>query len=76
MKMAARRRMAVALASGGPVLFVYEKLTSAKSALDAIGATAWPEEDLTGGLGGARLLEIIAAEPALATVDVGSEVIT
>jgi len=43
-------REAVAVACGGPVLFVYEKLGSAHAALDAVGATPWPEEDLMGRL--------------------------
>lgn len=43
-------REAMALAAGGPVLFLYEKLDSARSALDLVGATPWPEEDLMGEL--------------------------
>ncbi|HEY2553047.1 MAG TPA: cyanophycin synthetase [Streptosporangiaceae bacterium] len=35
-------RTAVSLAGGGPVLFLYEKLALAHSALDAIGAEPWP----------------------------------
>ena len=35
-------RTAVGLASGGPVLFLYEKLAMAHTALDAIGAEPWP----------------------------------
>jgi len=41
---------AVALAAGAPVLFLYEKLEPALAALDALGATPWPEEDLMGRL--------------------------
>ena len=33
---------AVAMAAGGPVLFLYEKLAMAHDALDAIGARPWP----------------------------------
>jgi cyanophycin synthetase len=36
-------RRAVALAGGAPVLFLYEKLDAARAALDAIGATPWPD---------------------------------
>jgi len=43
-------RAAVALAAGAPVLFLYEKLEPALAALDALGATPWPEEDLMGRL--------------------------
>ena len=43
-------REAMALAAGGPVLFLYEKLDSARSALDLVGAIPWPEEDLMGEL--------------------------
>jgi cyanophycin synthetase len=35
-------RRAVALADGGPVLFLYEKLAAARAAVAAIGAQAWP----------------------------------
>jgi cyanophycin synthetase len=35
-------RTAVAMAAGGPVLFLYEKLAMARDALDAIGARPWP----------------------------------
>ena len=43
-------REAVAAAAGAPVLLLYEKLAEARAALDALGATPWPEEDLMGGL--------------------------
>jgi cyanophycin synthetase len=36
-------RAAVRLAAGAPVLFLYEKLADARAALDAIGATPWPD---------------------------------
>ena len=36
-------REAVRLAGGGPVLFLYEKLSAAHEALAAIGAQVWPE---------------------------------
>jgi len=39
-------RRAVALAGGEPVLFLYEKLSAARAALDAIGAAPWPDADL------------------------------
>jgi cyanophycin synthetase len=35
-------REAVTLADGAPVLFIYEKLSVARAALDALGATPWP----------------------------------
>ena len=37
-------REAVTLAAGAPVLFIYENLATAKSALAAIGATPQPPE--------------------------------
>ncbi|HEX9067114.1 MAG TPA: cyanophycin synthetase [Streptosporangiaceae bacterium] len=43
-------RAAVSQAGGSPVLFLYEKLDPALAALDALGATPWPEEDLMGAL--------------------------
>ncbi len=57
-------RAAVAQASGSSVLFLYEKLDPALAALDALGATPWPEEDLMGALddGGAELDAAVAAE--------------
>jgi len=39
-------RQAVTLAAGGAVLFVYEKLSDATAALDALDALPWPEEEL------------------------------
>ncbi len=45
-------RAAVELAAGGPVLFLYEKLDPALAALESLGATPWPEEDLMGDLEG------------------------
>jgi cyanophycin synthetase len=45
-------RAAVDLAAGAPVLFLYEKLDPALAALEAVGATPWPEEDLMGDLEG------------------------
>ncbi len=62
-------RGAVALAAGAPVLFLYEKLDLAQAALDALGATPWPEEDLMGGLDGAPLVEDLARELALEAGD-------
>jgi cyanophycin synthetase len=44
-------RDAVALADGAPVLFTYEKLAAARDAVDAIGATPWPEAGGSGGGG-------------------------
>jgi cyanophycin synthetase len=37
---------AVTLAAGGAVLFIYEKLSVATAALDALDAVPWPEADL------------------------------
>jgi cyanophycin synthetase len=42
-------RDAVRLAAGGPVLFLYEQLAMATEALDALGATPWPEDELQPG---------------------------
>ncbi len=36
-------RTAVALAAGAPALFLFEKLSAARAALAAIGATPWPD---------------------------------
>jgi cyanophycin synthetase len=36
-------RAAMSINDGGPVLFIYEKHAAAQAALDAIGATAWPD---------------------------------
>jgi len=47
-------RRAVALAGGAPVLFVYEKLAAARAALDAIGATPWPDAAPTAGRPGVQ----------------------
>jgi cyanophycin synthetase len=71
-------RLAVELAGSGPVLFIYEKLGPAMSALDAIGATPWPDEYLTDGpidgrhelpCDGSRLPEDVAIELALAAAE-------
>jgi cyanophycin synthetase len=43
-------RLAVEMAGGGPVLFVYEKLSPARSALVAIGAIPLPEDQLVSDL--------------------------
>ena len=50
-------RSAVELAAGAPVLFLYEKLDPALAALESLGATPWPEEDLMGDLEGAPPLD-------------------
>jgi cyanophycin synthetase len=55
-------RAAVELAAGAPVLFLYEKLDPALEALEALGATPWPEEDLMGDLEGASLLVDLPSE--------------
>ncbi|HEX7993414.1 MAG TPA: cyanophycin synthetase [Streptosporangiaceae bacterium] len=55
-------RAAVELAAGAPVLFLYEKLDPALEALEALGATPWPEEDLMGDLEGAPLLVDLPSE--------------
>ena len=49
-------RSAVELAAGAPVLFLYEKLDPALAALESLGATPWPEEDLMGDFEGAPLV--------------------
>jgi cyanophycin synthetase len=38
-------RAALNLAKGGPVLFLYEKLTMAQEALTAVGAKPWPDAE-------------------------------
>jgi len=48
-------RQAVALAVGGAVLFIYEKLSDATAALDALGAVAWPEAEAPAHSVGDRL---------------------
>lgn len=55
-------RSAVELAAGGPVLFLYEKLDPALAALEALGATPWPEEDLMGDLDGEPIEDGLPAE--------------
>jgi cyanophycin synthetase len=55
-------RSAVALAAGAPVLFLYEKLEMALAALNAAGATPWPEEDLMGDLDSAPPLDDLPQE--------------
>ncbi|HXP21525.1 MAG TPA: Mur ligase family protein [Streptosporangiaceae bacterium] len=55
-------RGAVRMAAGGPVLFLYEKMAMASEALDALGATPWPEEDLMTALVSDPLLEDLAGE--------------
>jgi cyanophycin synthetase len=62
-------RSAVALAAGGAVLFLYEKLEPALAALGALGATPWPEEDLMGRLDGGPLLDDLATELEIQAVD-------
>jgi cyanophycin synthetase len=57
-------RAAIDLAAGGPVLFLYEKLDPALAALEALGATPWPEEDLMGDLEGEPIEDISPAELA------------
>ena len=55
-------REAVGLAAGAPVLFLYEKLHLALAALEAVGATPWPEEDLMGHLESAPPLDELPSE--------------
>ncbi len=55
-------RAAVELAAGAPVLFLYEKLDPALAALEALGATPWPEEDLMGDLRGEPIDDVFPAE--------------
>jgi cyanophycin synthetase len=57
-------RCAVALAAGAPVLFLYEKLAAAWSALDRIGATPWPEDDLMGRMESLALADGLAGAVA------------
>jgi cyanophycin synthetase len=62
-------RSAVSLAAGGPVLFLYEKLDPARAALDALGATPWPEEDLMGRLDSGPPLDDLATELEIQAAD-------
>jgi len=48
-------RQAVRLAAGGAVLFIYEKLADARSALDAVDAVPWPQAELAADSGPDRL---------------------
>ena len=54
-------RAAVELAAGAPVLFLYEKLDPALAALESLGATPWPEEDLMGDLDGELIEDSLPA---------------
>lgn len=65
-------RTSVALAAGGPVLFLHEKLSAATVALDTLGATPWPEEDLLAELTGGSLLADLNTELAQDTCDAGA----
>jgi cyanophycin synthetase len=58
-------RSAVAVAAGAPVLFLYERLELALTALNAVGATPWPEEDLMGDLESAPPLDDLPSELVL-----------
>jgi hypothetical protein len=62
-------RSAVGLAAGAPVLFLYERLDPALAALDALGATPWPEEDLMGRLDSGSLLDDLATELQIQATD-------
>jgi cyanophycin synthetase len=62
-------RLAVDLAAGGPVLFLYDKLDEAMPALAALGATPWPEEDLMGLLGAAEPVEAAAIAAGIGATD-------
>jgi cyanophycin synthetase len=55
-------RSAVELAAGAPVLFLYEKLDPALEALESLGATPWPEEDLMGDLAGVPPLDDLPSD--------------
>ena len=55
-------RAALTLARGGPVLFVYEKLTMAHEALAAVGAKPWPEAERLAVQAGAA--EAVVADAA------------
>jgi cyanophycin synthetase len=60
---------AVATARGGPVLFVYEKLATARLALDSLGAVPWLCDDLASGLISDRLIDDLTRELANAADD-------
>jgi cyanophycin synthetase len=55
-------RSAVQLAAGAPVLFLHEKLDHALEALESLGATPWPEEDLMGDLAAAPPLDDLPSD--------------
>jgi cyanophycin synthetase len=61
-------RAALALAGGGPVLFVYEKFEMALDALAAVGARPWPEA------GHPERTESVVAEPASMTAQIASAI--
>ncbi len=56
---------AVSVASGGPVLFIFEKLAVATAALDTIGAVPWPTGEFAAGPIDDQLIEDFANELAL-----------
>jgi len=66
-------RAAVELAAGGPVLFVYEKLSLALDALTAVGAAPWPEADHA--VPGAAAAAEAAAADAVAVADAAEAVL-
>jgi cyanophycin synthetase len=64
-------RQAVTLAGGGAVLFIYEKLSAAMAALEALGAEPWPEaEACADPIGDSRRIDDIVR--GLATKENGS----
>jgi cyanophycin synthetase len=66
-------RGAMAFAAGAPILFLYEKLELALAALNAVGATPWPEEDLIGELESAPVLDDLPRELVLAADDTAGD---
>jgi cyanophycin synthetase len=69
-------REAITLAAGGPVLFIYEKLAAARSALDSVGAVAWPAGDQSAGLISDRLIGDLAQEIANASGNDSAKLVT
>jgi len=64
---------AVTFAAGAPVLFLYEKLEHVLAALNVVGATPWPEEDLMGDLESAPLLDDLPSELVLTADESATE---
>jgi len=58
-------RAAMSINDNGPVLFIYEKHAAAQAALDAIGATAWPDTLSSDEPVSGQLIDQVATELAM-----------